>query len=393
MKILTVSAISGGMSHLIPLYVLHQRYLRSEREIDNLFLINSESQKLFRMQGIHCLPIDYRLKEDLPNPANFLSQKEYVLEMEKEAYNLVKPSLIIEDNAFFTPLIAEKNQVPRISIQRTGAFRSIDRRYRNDKHRHSIEKGTAVVTSANRLPLTNSETFQYTDSEFYFLQKYTKPKVKIIPGISTIERLPAHIEEEDSYFYCGPLIAMDKPSDLLSDRLKEFMHTNKQRAIVFITTGLVDKTPVEEFIEFFVKRNYAVITTCNCPATKEYSQQIFYNNLLPLNHVCAMSNLVIHQCGSGMYHYPILNRVPSLTIGTQCYDREDIALRLEELNVSGHIPHPDDNPNYWTIFLELVDRFEKNTLMDFSMVDRLKREINETMLNFDVKKAINYALT
>lgn len=87
-----------------------------------------------------------------------------------------------------------------------------------------------------------------------------------------------------------------------------------------------------------------------------------------------------------------MNSVPSLTIGTQCYDREDIAQRLQELGVSGHIPHPDDNPNYWIIFLEMMNRFEKNTLTDYDMAYRLRIEINETMSNFLIGKVIQYAL-
>ncbi len=167
---------------------------------------------------------------------------------------------------------------------------------------------------------------------------------------------------------------------------------NKQKPIVFITTGSVDRTPIENFIEFFVKRNYALITTHDCEINETHKQEVFYNKFLPLQHICKISNLVIHQCGSGMYHYPIMTRTPFLTIGTQCYDREDIAQRLQELGVSGHIPHPDDNPDYWNIFLEMVDRFEKNTLTDYDMMDRLRIEINETMLNFKMEKVIQYAL-
>lgn len=185
---------------------------------------------------------------------------------------------------------------------------------------------------------------------------------------------------------------MDKPSSSLSSRLDEFLNSNKQKPIVFITTGTIDQTPIENFIEFFIKRNYAVITTCNCEINETYKQEIFYNKLLPLHYICGISNLVIHQCGSGMYHYPIMNRIASLTIGTQCYDREDIALRLQELGVSGHIPHPNDNPDYWHIFVEMVDKFEKNTLTNFYMIDKLRTEINETMSNFKMEKVIEYAL-
>jgi len=94
-----------------------------------------------------------------------------------------------------------------------------------------------------------------------------------------------------------------------------------------------------------------------------------------------------------MYHYPIMNRTPFLTIGTQCYDREDVAQKLQELGVSGHIPHPDDNPNYWNVFLEMMDKFEKNALTDYDMMDKLRIEIKETMLNFKMEEVIQYALT
>lgn len=217
--------------------------------------------------------------------------------------------------------------------------------------------------------------------------------MKIIPGIPTIERLPDDIQERESYFYSGPLLVMDKPSKVLSARLEEFFNLNKQKPIVFITTGTVDKTPIEKFIEFFVKRGYAVITTCNCEINEAYKDAVFYNKLLPIHYICGLSNLVIHQCGSGMYHYPIMNGVPSLTIGTQCFDREDIALRLQELGVSGHIPHPDDDANYWNVFLEKVSQFENNSLINYDMMDSLRIEINETMSNFDMEKVIQYALS
>lgn len=392
MNILTIPYFAGGLSHLIPLYVLQQRYLRNNTGIKNQFLVDSNSQRFLMTQGIHCVPVDYVFEEDMLTTDNSLRIKKYVLEMEKEAYDIVKPSLVIEDTSLFTPLIAEKNHLPRISIQRTGIFRSIDKRYRNAKHVHSLEKGGTIGKSVPFSNSYSSEASIYDDSDLCFLEQYAKPKVKLIPGIPTIEPLPEHIEDRESYFYCGPLIIMDKPSKTLSDRLDEFLNINKQKSIVFITTGTIDKTPIEKFIEFFVKRNYAVITTCNCEINEVYKKDIFYNKLLPLNYICKISNLVIHQCGSGMYHYPLMNTVPFLTIGTQCYDREDIALRLQELGVSGHIPHPDDNADYWNIFFEMVNRFENNTLTDYSMMQKLRNEIIDTMSNFEMKKVIQYAL-
>lgn len=394
MKILNIPYFAGGLSHLIPLYVLHHKYLRKNTEIENHFLVNNHIQNFLKIQGINSVTTNFF---DDKNESILLSKDsleiiKYVAEKEKEAYEKIKPMLIIEDTSFTSPLIAEKNNIPRISIQRTGNFRSIDNCFRNVNHVHSLQKGVNTEKSLFVSNAINLETQTFNHPDRFFLQQYIKPKAKIIPGIETIERLPKNIENRESYFYSGPLLIMDKPSKNLSVRLDDFLNNNKKKSIVFITTGTVDRTPIENFIEFFVKRNYAVITTCDCKINEEYKQEVFYNKLLPLNHICGLSDLVIHQCGSGMYHYPIINRVPALTIGTLCYDREDIAQRLQELGVSGHIPHPDDNFNYWGIFLELVKRFEGNTLVDFNMIDKLRFEINETASNFQMEKVIKYAL-
>lgn len=393
MNILTVPYIAGGISHLLPLYVLQQKYLRSNYTINNHFLVNSFSQRFLTQKGVSCVPIDYVFEEDLIKSKDLSKINEHVVEMEKKAYEIVKPSLVIEDTACFTPLISEKNNIPRISIQRTGIFRSIDKRYRNDNHVHSFQKGRNFGETVGFSNLYNSEVSMCDDNDLNFLKQYINPKAKIIPGIPSIECLPDDVENRDSYFYSGPLIIMDKPSKSLSTRLDEFLMMNKQKPIVFITTGTIDGTSIEDFIEFFVKRNYAVITTSNSEINEKYKEEVFYNKLLPLHHICKISNLVIHQCSAGIYHYPIMNRVPFLTIGTKCYDREDIALRLQELGVSGHIPNPDDNANYWDIFVESIDKFEKNTLVDYEMMDKLRNEINETMENFKMEEVIKYALS
>lgn len=394
MNILNIPYYAGGLSHLIPLYVLHHKHLKKNTEVKNQFLVSNDVQSFLNIQGINCVAIDFFYNE---NECNLISESnlkiiEYVIKKEKEAYEKVKPIVIIEDNSFTTPLIAEKNNIPRISIQRTGNFRSIDYCFRNSNHVHSMQKGTNTERALFKSSAINLEIPMFNDFDLYCLQKYVKPKVKIIPGIPTIERLPENIEGRDSYFYSGPLLVIDKPSKELTVRLEEFLNNNKQKSVVFITTGTIDRTPIENFIEFFVKRNYAVITTHDCKINKEYKQEIFYNKLLPLNHICGISDLVIHQCGSGMYHYPIMNRIPALTIGTLCYDREDVAQRLQELGVTGHVPHPDDNPDYWGVFLELVNRFEENTLVDFDMIDSLRHEIKETIANFQMEKVIQYAL-
>ncbi|KAB7725716.1 hypothetical protein F5984_25690 [Rudanella paleaurantiibacter] len=394
MNILNIPYFAGGLSHLIPLYALHIKHLKKDTEIKNHFFVSKHTQNFLRAQGISCVPLDYfeDVNESILMLQDSVKTIKYVTEKEREACERVRPVLIIEDTSLTTPLIAEKNNIPRISIQRTGIFRSIDNYFRNKNHVHSLQKGEHTERSLFVSDTISLKTKIFNHSETLFLQQYVKPKAKIIPGIPTIECLPDNIENRESYFYSGPLLVMDKPSKELSIRLEDFLNRNKQKPIVFITTGTIDKTPIEKFIEYFVERGYAVITTCNCDIREPHKQSVFYKKLLPLNYICGISKLVIHQCGSGMYHYPIMNSVPSLTIGTLCYDREDIAQRLQQLGVSGHIPHPEDNLNYWDIFLKLVKRFEENTLVDFNEINRLRLEITETSSNFKIDQVLQYAL-
>jgi hypothetical protein len=389
MNILSVPYIFGGLSHFLPLYVLNHK-LKVINSIKNSFLVNNTIQNFLKIQNTRFVPIDYNFNENIIEDGKTDNLNRAIKEMEEEAFNIIKPSIVIEDTSFLTPLISEKNNVPRISIQRTGLFRSIDSSLRNGRHTHSLQKGFFIDKAEFSSEYIQSSIFDISESSY--LNRYKESKVKIIPGIPSIECLPDNINNRDSYFYSGPLIIMDKPSINLSKRIHEFLDVNKGKPVVFITTGTIDRTPIRKFIELFVKRNYAVITTCDHEINETYKQEVFYNRLLPLNYICGISNLVIHQCGSGMYHYPLMNRVASLTLGTQCYDREDIALRLQELGVSGHIPHPDDNEDYWNTFLKMLDKFERNELINYDMMEVLRNEITQTMNAFKMKEVIDYAL-
>lgn len=59
MNILSIPYFAGGLSHLIPLYVLHIKYLKNNPSIKNYFLINDNIRGFVKMQGIDCVSIDY----------------------------------------------------------------------------------------------------------------------------------------------------------------------------------------------------------------------------------------------------------------------------------------------------------------------------------------------
>lgn len=110
---------------------------------------------------------------------------------------------------------------------------------------------------------------------------------------------------------------------------------------------------------------------------------------MPVDYICSQSDLIIHHCGSGMYHIPILNEKPSITIGTQCFDREIIASRLAELGISKHTPSRIDNINYLKIFNSNLDLFESESLTNMKRIKELKNEIIKVKSNFNLSAVLN----
>lgn len=391
MKLLTIPTVSGGDSHLIPVYVLHQRYFRRDSTLDNYFLLEKNKSLPFIQNNLKLVDLDYNFEN--AGELSYLEIRNILFQKELEAFKKIQPSIIIEDSCFSSPLIAEKMNVPRISFHRTGFFRSINERLRIRNHCHSFEKGEGDKRAATIMDFISPANWTGTPRcDEDYLRNYLKAKTKIVPGIRSIEVLPDELSNDESYFFSGPLLVEDNPSEVLMGELNKFFSINAQRKKAFITTGLIDRTSIVDHIEYLLKRNYAVISTLKHEVSADQQNSFFYNRFLPLNLICAKVDIFIHQCGNGIYHYPILNEKPSITVGTQCYDREDVALRLQQLGVSKHIPHPEDNKNYLSLFAEAIEEFEKGSLTDFETLKKLKDEIYETMLSFDARKLIDFTL-
>ncbi|WP_257669568.1 hypothetical protein [Parapedobacter tibetensis] len=391
MNILSIPSLVGGHSHLIPLFVFHQRYLRRLSYVNNFFLVGEQNKELLKASGINCVNLDYSVRSH----HSLEKLRREIFAAEQESFDLIKPSIVIEDNCFTSPLISEKNGVPRISVQRTGFFRSIDNRYRREHHIHSAEKDDKGNRASRLLDFFHDQS-QLNDStpESKFLKQYLNAKTKIVPGIRSIEILPDSLSDDTSYFFAGPLTVKDNPSDLLIKNLEKFFEANRDRRKVFLTLGLIDNTPAEAYIDYLVEQEFCVITTVDYIVKKDHERpRVFQNKFLPLDIVSSSVDLIIHQCGSGIYHYPILNEKPAITLGTLCYDREDVAMVLQMKQVSKHVPHPKDNENHFEIFVECVDQFKNGRLCSLPMLLSLKREIHQTMLEFDIEEVIKHTLS
>lgn len=386
MKILTIPYIFGGASHLIPLMVMQHNYIRKISAIKNFFLVSETKHNILSAQGMKVLPLNYGVTDI--SIENIISSVEYydkkIKAIEDKAFNYLNPDILLEDICFNSAMLAEKYGIPRISIQRTGMFRNLPTEKRNPKHHHSLEKGMDKIFTLHQ----NHKTYDFGSE--VFSEKYIQANAKIIPGIPSLEILPDNQPNKDSYFYAGPLIVNDRPSIFFKNKLAKFLQKNKDKKKVYITTGLVDYSSIVAYIKLLLKKNYAIITNHDISGLNP--NLIFSKKILPLNYVCSKMDLIIHHCGSGMYHYPILNKKPSITIGTQCFDREDIALRLQQLGVSKHTPNPNDDEKYLSIFEGHLDKFENNTLCDLEKLLALREEIKLTKENFNFERITNYVL-
>lgn len=378
--------------------------------IRNHFLLPFHLQSKYVQAGISVLPIDFspfdgddmaQIKRDDPQRQMQTRYAQYV-GMIDEASKLAQPEVIIEDNELLSTLIAARYGIPRISIFRTGLFRSIEKRRRNPAHMHSMEKtGMSRGLDASMILHPQKKISQlyrkflkttYLCDDVDCFMDYLNPRTKLVPGISSIEVLPDDIPDRESFFYTGPLLVEDNPSDKLIAELDAFFYRNRSRKTAFITTGMVDQDDIQEILQCLLRRGYAVVSTRSLADPTLASERFFHNKFVSLNYISDKADLIIHQCGSGMYHYPLLHRKPAITLGTQCYDREDVALRLQERQLSRHVPSVVDDRNFIRKFEDALLAFEKDELANRGELEKVRDEIHQTMLSFDMDNVIRYTV-
>lgn len=360
--------------------------------------MSDADREYYKKYNINVLKFDYTYYEK-KNNSFVLKNIQHFLEGRNKIVKQFNPDVIIEDSSFETSEFCEANSIPRISVQRTGFFRSSNPIHRNNMHVHSIEKafinGRRHKVFEYKQYVSDQDT-DILDPNFYF-PKYSangsffnilNAKAKVIPGIPRIEILPS-ILNDNSYFYCGPLILEDTENCDIMNNLSSFLEQNRKRLKVFLTTGLVEQQNLTEIFKILTNKGFAIITTVY-PPYEVNKIRIYYHPFLPLHFVTKNVDLVIHQCGSGIYHYPLLYEKPVITLGSQCYDREEIALRLQELKVSLHVPSRYDDPNYIDIFTSSVENFENSKLCDFDTLALIREEIEVVSKKFSINEVLNF---
>jgi hypothetical protein len=387
MKVLFTSHLPPHIAHEIPLLALDK--LLENSGIETAFLAPSSEHEFLRRMGAQVLNVDH-----------------IGFRTEMEAYGEFAPDVVIDDASFTTGFATTLSKIPRIAIQRSGMFPGTVPR--NPRHRHSMRTAD-VQEIIQSLPDVTVLGLPQPES---FADLFNAP-LKIVPGIRSIELLPEPVKNDPSYIFSGPLllddlvitrtksVSHDFDADAAAKRaeLEQFFAANRERPIVYATFGTTAKAnaPIPYCMRYLLSNHIALVTNIKVDGLNPRQRELYcYQPYVPMHFVCSQVDLMIHHCGSATYQYPILHELPTLTIGTKCYDRDDVAVRLEELGTSVHLPAPDEHPNFVRLFQEAIQRYF-DPGGDFRQQKKerialLNQETRQTMAAFNFPQVLQQAI-
>jgi hypothetical protein len=386
MKALFVPMLQGGLAHLLPLVALNK--MLANTSVETAFLVPRQQHAMLRQSGVKVLDIDHQgFRSEIP------------------AYKKYAPDVVVDDASITTAAATLFTGMPRVAIQRTGMFPGDVPR--NKKHGHSMAISTADLKRkwAGLAYLGLPEPKALSD---LFRAPY-----KIVPGIPSIEVLPAALQNDPTYFFSGPLVMDDylvdnlgsgnKTGLSLSDSknfapLQKFFERNRGRRRIYVTFGTVAKPTreVHDCLQFLMDNGMAVVSSIKLDHLSEAQREFYYYaTYLPMHYVCSNVDLMVHHCGCGTYQYPLMHEVPSIIVGTQCHDRDDVGMRLDELGTSMYLPGPRENENFVSDFKGAIEQYFADSGSLIAEKKRnlaaLNQEVERTVRDFDFECVLEKA--
>jgi hypothetical protein len=388
MKVLFIPMLEGGLAHLLPLLALNK--MLEHTSIETAFLVPRKRHEMLRQSGVNVLDIDH---------AGFRS--------EIPAYKKFGPDVVVDDASLTTSTATLFTGMPRLAIQRTGMFPGGVPR--NNRHGHSM----AISPEDLRRKCAGFALLGLPEPKAF--SDLFRAECKIVPGIPSVEVLPPPLQNDPTYFFSGPLLMDDYLVDQLggsSERstgidpgnfknfapLQKFLDLNRERKRLYVTFGTIARATREMYdcLKFLLDNDMAVVSTIRLDNLSASQRELyFYAHYLPMHFVCCNIDLMIHHCGSGTYQYPLIHEVPSVIIGTQCHDRDDVGMRLAELGTAVYLPGPGENETFVRDFKQAVEQYfeeeggfmaeKKNNLAVLS------KEVKRTTEAFDLEAVLGKA--
>ena len=341
MKVLFVPMLQGGLSHLLPSLALNK--MLANTSIETAFLVTGQQHAMLRERGVPILNIDHQgFRTEIP------------------AYKKFAPDVVVDDASLTTGAATLFTGVPRIAIHRTGMFPGDVPRNKN--HGHSMHLTPTDLRSGWK-------ALSYLGlPEPRVLADLFRAAYKIVPGIPSLEILPAALQNDPTYFFAGPLVMDDYlVGNICSGTkygftfdnsknfapLQKFFENNRDRKRVYVTFGTVAKPTQEvlDCLQFLMDNDFSIVSSIKLDNLSEAQQELYYHaSYLPMHYVCQNVDVMVHHCGCGTYQYPVMHEVPSIVIGTQCHDRDDVGMRLEDLGAGKYLPGPRENENFVSDF-------------------------------------------
>jgi len=170
----------------------------------------------------------------------------------------------------------------------------------------------------------------------------------VVPSIPELDPLPPGAQDiypESTFVYTGPLLLpIGSP---ISDSLLEWIASRRQEGTptILVTLGTAwGARMYEPLADCLERTDCAVIMLTPDEHLRRCMEQrngakFQAVGLTDLRDLAERVDLVVHHCGHGTLQTVLLVGKPSLTLPSGEYDREDNALRLEDLGCGRHLGH------------------------------------------------------
>ena len=376
MRILFVPCPGAVFPHAVPLIALNTRLEAGRHE--TAFLVPRNSRDLLTRRHLKVLDIDYA--------------REQQFRSEMLACGNFRPDVIVDDMSPTALLTATLSNKPRVSIRRTGDFPSrppSDPTYSHSSGTLDFEQYYRHIDAVCGMPAPGS------------LADICQADMHIVPGIGSVEVLPASLRDDPQYVFAGGLVipdAVDSRARAVANEVGAFCERNRPRKIVFVTLGTVIKpdSGVGQVIRTILDGGAAVISTVNVPDLRTSSREtFFYASFLPMSVVCSRADLMIHHCGANTYQYAIRHAIPSICLGSRSYDRDDVAKRLDALGAAKYIPLEDGGyvDSFRRCFGDCIDAASPWYRLAKESLESLRDEDSRTAAAFDFEATLEKAVS